>query len=98
MARDETKESHPHRLWRVQVRGKNHQELLDVLSFDGGSHWQEEEHHHHKPEKRRDVGSFQKKGVPAGAFELDPAAIPRDYMEAFNVVKEEEGVGRLALA
>ncbi|KAF3609601.1 hypothetical protein DY000_02051455 [Brassica cretica] len=31
----------------------------------------------------------EKKGVPAGAFELDPAAIPRDYIEAFSVKEEE---------
>ncbi|CAN7107820.1 unnamed protein product [Brassica rapa subsp. narinosa] len=31
----------------------------------------------------------EKKGVPAGSFELDPAAIPRDYLEASEVKQEE---------
>ncbi|CAF2103155.1 hypothetical protein YC2023_068694 [Brassica napus] len=31
----------------------------------------------------------ERKGVPAGSFELDPAAIPRDYLEASEVKQEE---------
>nr|VDD47340.1 unnamed protein product [Brassica oleracea] len=31
----------------------------------------------------------ERKGVPAGSLELDPAAIPRDYLEASEVKQEE---------
>lgn len=37
----------------------------------------------------------EKDGIPGGSFELDPAAIPRDYLEGLKVKEEEEeGIGR----
>ncbi|KAL0744388.1 hypothetical protein Bca4012_085901 [Brassica carinata] len=37
-----------------------------------------------------ELNGDEREGVPPGSFELDPAAIPRDYLEALDV-KEEEG-------